>query len=88
MLVFASLHYWIEHAALLGMALSAQGHQVTLGYLPFADWQTPINLFDLKRQNAYARKVLGNGCTFDQPDFLFAPAPELQGFAGAGAGNC
>ena len=57
--IFASLHYWIEHAALLGIMLSAQGHDVSFGYLPYADWQKPINRFDLRRQNAYARKVLG-----------------------------
>jgi hypothetical protein len=57
--LFGALHYWIEHAALLGAALSAQGHQVSLGFLPYSDWQTPINLFDLRRQNAYARKVIG-----------------------------
>ncbi|MBI9043072.1 MAG: hypothetical protein JEZ06_01230 [Anaerolineaceae bacterium] len=56
--IFASLHYWIEHAALLGMALSASGHNVTLGYLPYAYWEKEINRFDLKRQNAYARQVL------------------------------
>lgn len=56
--IFATLHYWIEHTALLGMALAAQGHKVTLGYLPYAEWQTPINRFDLRRQNAYASKVL------------------------------
>ncbi|HEY9075509.1 MAG TPA: hypothetical protein VIO61_03125 [Anaerolineaceae bacterium] len=56
--IFATLHYWIEHAALLGIALASQGHRVTLGYLPYAEWQTPINRFDLRRQNAYARKVL------------------------------
>ena len=66
-LVFASLHYWIEHAALLSMALSAQGHQVTLGYLPFSDWQTSINLFDLKRQNAYARNVLSKAAPLINP---------------------
>ena len=66
-LVFASLHYWIEHAALLSMALSAQGHQVTLGYLPFSDWQTSINLFDLKRQNAYARNVLSKAAPLITP---------------------
>src|SRR5512133_1495778 len=37
--VFATLHYWIEHAALMGLALSAQGHKVTLGDLPYAEWQ-------------------------------------------------
>ncbi|MEN4013011.1 MAG: hypothetical protein AB1453_05215 [Chloroflexota bacterium] len=56
--IFATLHYWIEHAALVGMALAAQGHKITLGYLPYADWQNEINRFDLRRQNAYARKVL------------------------------
>jgi hypothetical protein len=56
--IFASLHYWIEHAALMGVALAAQGHKVTFGYLPYSDWQNEINLFDLRRQNAYAKKVL------------------------------
>lgn len=56
--IFATLHYWIEHSALLGVALAAQGHKVTLGYLPYAEWQSPINRFDLRRQNAYASKVL------------------------------
>ncbi len=56
--IFASLHYWIEHAALMGVALAAQGHKVTFGYLPYADWRSEINLFDLRRQNAYAKKVL------------------------------
>ena len=58
-LIFATLHYWIEHATLMGAALAAQGHKVTLGYLPYSDWRSEINLFDLRRQNAYARKVLG-----------------------------
>jgi hypothetical protein len=56
--IFATLHYWIEHAALLATALSAQGHQVTLGFLPYSDWQTDINSFDLRRQNIYAKRVL------------------------------
>jgi hypothetical protein len=56
--IFATLHYWIEHAALLGMALAARGHKVTLGFLPYAEWQTPINRFDLRRQNVYAGRVL------------------------------
>ncbi len=56
--LFATLHFWIEHAAVMGMALAAQGHQVTLGFLPYSDWQKSVNLFDLRRQNIYARKVL------------------------------
>lgn len=56
--IFASLHYWIEHTALVGLALASQGHKVTLGYLPYCDWQKPINRFDLRRQNSYAKRVL------------------------------
>jgi hypothetical protein len=56
--LFASLHYWIEHTALLGLAYAAQGHKPILGYLPYGDWQKPINRFDLRRQNLYAQRVL------------------------------
>ncbi len=56
--IFTSLHYWIEHAALMGMALAAQGHKVTFAYLPYAEWQTPINKFDLRRQDIYASRIL------------------------------
>ncbi len=56
--IFATLHYWIEHAALTGISLAAQGHNVTLGYLAYSDWQKPITRFDLRRQDLYARKVL------------------------------
>ena len=57
-LIFASLHYWIEHATLVGLALAGLGHEVTLIYLPYGKWQKPINRFDLRRQNMYANKVL------------------------------
>jgi len=56
--VFASLHYWIEHAAVTGLILSGMGHDVTLGFLPYHDWQNQINKFDLRRQNLYAKEVL------------------------------
>jgi hypothetical protein len=57
-LLFASLRYWLEHATLMGMALSGQGHEVTLTYLPYANWSKPVNRFDLRRNNAYAHSVL------------------------------
>ena len=60
-LLFASLHWWIQHAATMGMVLAAQGHDVTIGYLPYADWQTDVNAFDLRQQNAYAKQVLSLG---------------------------
>jgi hypothetical protein len=57
-LIFATLRYWIEHATLLSVALSGLGHQVTLAYLPYANWRRQYQLFDIRRQNAYARHVL------------------------------
>jgi hypothetical protein len=61
--LFASLHYWIEHTAVMALALAAQGHQVALGFLPYADWKTPLSRFDLRRHNAYAKKVLGQAAS-------------------------
>ena len=57
-LIFATLRYWIEHATLLGMAFSGLGHEPTLAFLPYANWRTTLNRFDLRRHNAYARSVL------------------------------
>ena len=56
--IFATLHYWIEHAALTGLSLSAMGYDVTLGYLPYHDWMNEINKFDLRQQNLYSQNVL------------------------------
>ena len=36
--IFATLHYWIEQAGLVALALAGQGHQVELSYLPYAEW--------------------------------------------------
>lgn len=57
-LIFASLRYWIEHTTLLAMTLAGLGHSVTLAYLPYANFRRPLNRFDARRQNAYARSVL------------------------------
>ena len=57
-LIFATLRYWIEHGVLLGMALNGQGHDVTMAYLPYANWRKPLNEFDQRRQDLYARSVL------------------------------
>ncbi|MCD4752305.1 MAG: hypothetical protein K8R40_04475 [Anaerolineaceae bacterium] len=56
--LFASLHYWIEHAALMGATLAIQGHDVTIGFLPYSDWRDAGNTFDVRQQNLYAKKVL------------------------------
>lgn len=56
--IFSSLHYWIEHAAIMGITLSGLGNDVTLAFLPYHDWQNAINKFDLRRQNLYAEEIL------------------------------
>ena len=58
-LIFSTLHFWIAHGTVLGLALAAQGHKVTLAYLPYSSSGDPINKFDLRRQNIYTQKVLG-----------------------------
>jgi hypothetical protein len=58
LVVFATLHYWIEQAVVLGLALRGMGHEVTVAFLPYSNWQGPINRFDLQRQDLYTRRVL------------------------------
>jgi hypothetical protein len=57
-LIFSTLRYWVEHAVLLGLAMTGLGYDVTLAYLPYANYRKPLNRFDLRRQNLYARSVL------------------------------
>jgi hypothetical protein len=56
-LVFATLHYWINHATLLSLALTGLGNQVSLAYLPYSNWKKPVSKFDLRRRESYARSV-------------------------------
>jgi hypothetical protein len=56
--LFASQRYWLEHVTLLGLALSGQGHNVHLAYLPYAEWMKPLNRFDARRQSIYIYTVL------------------------------
>ncbi len=58
LLLFATLHYWVEQAAIIGLALRGLGHDVTVAYLPYHDWRKDINKFDLRRQDLYTRRVL------------------------------
>jgi hypothetical protein len=57
-LIFASLHFWIQHALVTGLALAGLGHDVTLLYLPYGRYDRPVSRFDLRRQNIYARHIL------------------------------
>lgn len=58
LVIFATLHYWIEQAAIIGIILQKKGYDVTLAYLPFSSWDKPISRFDLIRQDLYAARVL------------------------------
>ena len=42
--IFVTFRYWIEHTALLGLALSGLGHRVTLTYLPYARYKISQSL--------------------------------------------
>jgi hypothetical protein len=56
--IFGMLRYWIEHATLLGLTLAGLGHKITYSYLPYARWNKPIDRFNLRRHNIYARTLL------------------------------
>ena len=48
---------WLQHSALLSVALACLGNDVHLVFLPYTNWRKKINLFDLQIQNAYAKQV-------------------------------
>lgn len=56
--VFSTLHYWIEQSMLVALGLAGQGHHVNFAWLPYADWDKEISLFDLRRQDLYTQDVL------------------------------
>ena len=58
LLLFATLHYWIEQAVMVGLTLRGKGHEVTIAYLPYSSLDKEINSFDLRRQDLYTRRVL------------------------------
>ena len=62
--LFASWHYWIVHTTLCGLVLRSMGHDVSLGFLPYGDYKLPVNRFDLRRQDLYARNILKKTAPF------------------------
>ncbi len=76
---FASSHSWINHTVITGLALCGLGHDATLGYLPYSDYTKPINRFDLRRHELYARNVLQEAQPFLKivPFLDLKPAPQL-----------
>ncbi len=56
--IFASIYYWIEQCAVIGLALTGQGHQVTLGYYPYYDYRVRASRFDQRYRSFYTRTIL------------------------------
>jgi Capsule polysaccharide biosynthesis protein len=56
--LFASWRYWIVHTTLCGLALRGMNYDVSLGYLPYGDYNRPVSRFDLRRQDIYTRRIL------------------------------
>jgi hypothetical protein len=78
-LIFSTLRYWIEHAALVGVALSGMGHRVTLSYLPYPSFNRPLSRFDIRRNNVYAHGVLKAASPVMEPlSFLDVRRPPLD----------
>jgi hypothetical protein len=56
--IFASMHFWIYHIVVTGLALRGLGNKVTIGYLPYGDFTKPISESNLHHNDVYARTVL------------------------------
>ncbi len=59
-LLFSSYKLWLQHSALLAMALACLGNSVTLAFLPFSSWRQRLSNFSIRIQNAYIKGVLAN----------------------------
>jgi hypothetical protein len=77
-LLFATLHYWLGHAALLSLGLAGLGHRVALAYLPYSNWHKPVDKFDLRRRELYVRDVFKPAAgQIDLLSFAGGRAPKL-----------
>jgi hypothetical protein len=56
--IIATIHYWIEYCAVLGLAFAGQGHRVNLGYYPYDDYRKSIGRFDRHLHSLYTRVAL------------------------------
>ena len=76
--LFGSLHYWIGHASLMGCALALQGHDVTVGFLPYGEWRQSKTNFDLRQQNLYAKRVLNELSPLIKNTSFMRKAPQYR----------
>lgn len=57
-LFFATLHYWIEQSAFLGLALAGMGHDVTLLTLPYSEWHKEKDKFTQRQRILHTHDAL------------------------------
>lgn len=56
--LFSTYKLWLQHSALLALALSCLGYSVTLAFLPYTTWRRRLSRFNLRIQNAYTQDIL------------------------------
>src|SRR5258706_16486471 len=59
-LFFATLHYWVEHSAYLGLVLAGLGHKVTLLTLPYSEWHKQKDNFTQRQRVLPTRDSLSS----------------------------
>lgn len=59
-LFFATLHYWIEQAAYISLALAGLGHKVTLLTLPYSEWHKEKDKLTQKQRGLHTRDALSS----------------------------
>lgn len=57
-LLFATLHYWIEQSAYIGLALAGLGHRTTLLTLPYSEWHKQVDNFTQRQRSLHTRHAL------------------------------
>ena len=57
-LFFATLHYWIEQSAYLGLVLAGMGHEVTLLTLPYSEWHKQKDKFTQRQRVLHTHDTL------------------------------
>jgi len=57
-LFFATLHYWIEQSAYLGLVLAGMGHDVTLLTLPYSEWHKQKDKFTQRQRILHTHDAL------------------------------
>ena len=56
--LFGAQYYWIEYCTVLGLALAAMGHRITVGYLPYPKVFVRPTRSDIRRYDRYTRNLL------------------------------